>query len=54
MQLRADAEIAAHLGEVLWFMGEREEALRILRQAHTLQPDSETLQSTLQRLGIRL
>ena len=54
MQLRADAEIAAHLGEVLWFIGEREEALRILRQAHTLQPDSETLQSTLQRLGIRL
>ncbi len=51
---RPDAEIAAHLGEVLWSMGERHRALSIWKEARRLNPDNETLQSTLKRLGVRL
>jgi tetratricopeptide (TPR) repeat protein len=49
---RPDAEIAAHLGEVLWTRGERERALRIWREGLLLASDNETLQSTLQRLRV--
>ncbi len=51
---RPDAEIAAHLGEVLWSMGERHRALSIWKEGRRLNPDNETLQSTLKRLGVRL
>lgn len=47
---RPDAEIAAHLGEVLWVKGQREQALKIWREGLLLANDNETLQSTLQRL----
>jgi Flp pilus assembly protein TadD len=47
---RPDAEIAAHLGEVLWVMGERTEAERIWQDALKSQPTNETLQETLKRL----
>jgi len=47
---RADAEIAAHLGEVLWQMGQRDEARKIWREGVKSAPDNETLQETLQRL----
>ena len=45
-----DAEIAAHLGEVLWMSGRKEEALAILNEAQERQPNAEILQSTLDRL----
>lgn len=51
---RPDAEIAAHLGEVLWSMGERHRALSVWKEGRRLNPDNETLQSTLKRLGVRL
>lgn len=48
---RADPEIAAHLGEVLWVSGKREEAKKILDEASNKHPDNETLSSTIRRLG---
>lgn len=47
---RADAEIAAHLGEVLWRMNRTDEAIKIWRQGLETAPKNETLQETLQRL----
>ena len=47
---RADAEIAAHLGEVLWQMKRRDEALKVWREGLSTSPNNETLQETLQRL----
>jgi tetratricopeptide (TPR) repeat protein len=47
---RPDAEIGAHLGEVLWMLGERDEARRIWDEALKAGPENETLQKTLKRL----
>jgi tetratricopeptide (TPR) repeat protein len=47
---RADAEIAAHLGEVLWMMKREDEAIKVWREGLNLAPSNETLQETLQRL----
>ncbi len=47
---RPDGEIGAHLGEVLWKMGERAEAERIWQEALENYPDNETLQKTVKRL----
>lgn len=50
---RPDAEIAAHLGEVLWSMGERERAQAVWREGMLLNNESDTLQETLKRLKVR-
>jgi tetratricopeptide (TPR) repeat protein len=47
---RPDAEIGAHLGEVLWMLGERAEARRIWDESLKAGPDNETLQKTIKRL----
>jgi len=47
---RPDAEIAAHLGEVLWALGERDGALAVWRNGLRLDPRNETLNKTLERL----
>jgi len=47
---RPDAEIGAHLGEVLWVMGDRTEASRIWQESLKTAPDNETLQKTIKRL----
>ncbi len=47
---RQDAEIGAHLGEVLWQMGERAEAERVWQEVQKSHPENETLQKTLKRL----
>ncbi|MBK7363645.1 MAG: tetratricopeptide repeat protein [Nitrosomonas sp.] len=47
---RPDPEIAAHLGEVLWVQGERENAEKIWRSALEIDPDNETLLDTMKRL----
>ena len=47
---RADAEIAAHLGEVLWQLKRTTEAIQIWREGLKMGPTNETLQETLQRL----
>jgi tetratricopeptide (TPR) repeat protein len=47
---RPDAEIGAHLGEVLWAMGQRDEANRVWQESLKASPDNDTLQKTIKRL----
>jgi tetratricopeptide (TPR) repeat protein len=47
---RPDAEIGAHLGEVLWVMGERAEAERVWQESLKSSPETETLHKTIKRL----
>ncbi|MDO8284702.1 MAG: tetratricopeptide repeat protein [Rhodoferax sp.] len=49
-QARPDAEIAAHLGEVLWTVGERDQASAIWKEGVGLNPQNETLRETMRRL----
>lgn len=44
LELQPDAEIAAHLGEVLWVTGDREAARRVWETALAQNPDDELLQ----------
>ncbi|SEP80561.1 tetratricopeptide repeat protein [Nitrosomonas ureae] len=48
--VRPDAEIAAHLGEVLWMQGAKNDAINIWRSALEKEPGNEVLLETLQRL----
>jgi tetratricopeptide (TPR) repeat protein len=41
--IKADPEIAAHLGEVLWTMGRKDDAARLMNEAAKKNPDSEVL-----------
>ena len=52
--IKADAEIAAHLGEVLWVRGREEEAKKLWRNAGGRDTKNDTLKSTLHRLQIKL
>ncbi len=47
---RPDAEIAAHLGEVLWASGQRDQATAIWKEGIALNPNNETLLETMRRL----
>lgn len=47
---RPDAEIAAHLGEVLWSVGQRDQASAIWKEGIGLNPQNETLLETIRRL----
>ncbi len=49
-----DAEVAAHLGEVLWAMGLHKEAKEIWHQGIKQQPHSQILLDTLSRLEVNL
>ncbi|HEX5092556.1 MAG TPA: tetratricopeptide repeat protein [Burkholderiales bacterium] len=49
-EARPDAEIGAHLGEVLWAMGDRAEAERVWQEALKSHPENEVLQNTVKRL----
>ena len=51
---KPDAEIAAHLGEVLWASGQRDQAIAIWRAGAALNADNETLLETLKRLRVKL
>ncbi len=51
---RPDVEIAAHLGEVLWSLGDKDAAVQIWREGQRANPDNETLKETLARLGAKL
>lgn len=44
-----DGEIAAHLGEVLWNLGRRDEALAVWREAAKAHPTNEVLTATIKR-----
>ena len=47
----SDAEIAAHLGEVLWVSGNQKEARQILDAALKATPDNTHLQEVIERLN---
>lgn len=47
--LRADPEIAAHLGEVLWFSAQREEATKLWRQAAEAHPENDVLKTIVKK-----
>ena len=47
---RPDPEIAAHLAEVLWIMGDKPEAERVLKEVGDKNPGNETLMKTIKRL----
>jgi predicted Zn-dependent protease len=50
---RPDPEIAAHLGEVLWSLDQRDQAQSIWREGMLLNGENETLQETLKRLKVK-
>jgi tetratricopeptide (TPR) repeat protein len=50
---KPDAEIAAHLGEVLWSQGRKTEAIALWKTGLTLNPGNDTLVETLKRLGVK-
>jgi Flp pilus assembly protein TadD len=47
---RPDAEIGAHLGEVLWVLGRKDDARRIWRESRGKDAANEVLRETLTRL----
>ncbi|QHJ01586.1 tetratricopeptide repeat protein [Xylophilus rhododendri] len=51
---RPDAEIAAHLGEVLWKTGKRERATEVFKQGLQLNRENDTLLQVIKRLQVRL
>lgn len=50
---RPHAEIAAHLGEVLWALGDKDRARSIWREGSQLNAEDETLRDTLHRFGVK-
>jgi tetratricopeptide (TPR) repeat protein len=51
---RPDTEIGAHLGEVLWAMGQKDEARRIWRESRARDANNDVLRETLARLKVDL
>ncbi|MCJ7799968.1 MAG: tetratricopeptide repeat protein, partial [Polaromonas sp.] len=51
---KPDAEIAAHFGEVLWSLGQRDRARTLWKEGMRLNPENETLLETLKRLRVKL
>ena len=49
-RIKADPEIAAHLGEVLWTMNRKDDARRILNDALKAHPDNEVLTGIVKKL----
>lgn len=52
--LRSDPEIAVHLGEVLWALGDKAGAQGLWREARAKDPHNDVLKSTLARLNTSL
>jgi len=50
---KPDADIAAHLGEVLWSMGQRERAQAVWKEGLLLNSENDALQETLKRLRVK-
>ncbi len=51
---RPEADIAAHLAEVLWSQGKRDQAVELLRGAKLKDPTNRALLDTIKRLGVAL
>ncbi|MFJ1301820.1 tetratricopeptide repeat protein [Pseudomonadota bacterium AL_CKDN230030165-1A_HGKHYDSX7] len=50
---RPEADIAAHLAEVLWKQGQRERATELLRAGYKKDPKNRTVLDTFERLGVQ-
>ncbi len=50
--LKPDAEIAVHLGEVLWVRGQKDDARKFWSDARSKDPKNDSLKSTLTRLQV--
>ncbi len=50
---RPDAEIAAHFGEVLWSLDQRDRAEAIWKEGQLINPENETLLETLKRFKVK-
>jgi tetratricopeptide (TPR) repeat protein len=51
-EIEPHAEIAAHLGEVLWVMGRQSQARQVWREGLEIDSSNDVLKETLKRLGI--
>lgn len=51
---KPDAEIAAHLGEVLWRQGLKDRAVVVWQEGVKINKNNNTLMETLKRFGVRL
>ena len=49
--LMKDPEIAAHIGEVLWMSGHKDEARKYFDEARKLDPENRSLQRALEKTG---
>ena len=50
--LARDPEIAAHVGEVLWVLGRKDEARRFFDEARKLDPENRALQRVIETFGV--
>lgn len=50
--LNKDPEIAAHVGEVLWVLGRKDEARQFFEEARKLDPENRALQRAIEKLGV--
>ncbi len=53
-KIRGDAEIAVHLGEVLWVSGRQADAERAWKEASVKEPQNAVLEQTLTRFNVRI
>lgn len=51
LTLQKDAEIAAHLAEVLWFSGHKDEARKYFEQSRKIDADNRSLKRALEKTG---
>ncbi|MFT4179064.1 MAG: tetratricopeptide repeat protein [Thermomonas sp.] len=49
--LQKDPDIASHLGQVLWVLGNKDEARKYFEEARKLDPENRSLQRALQEVG---
>ncbi|HWU70757.1 MAG TPA: tetratricopeptide repeat protein, partial [Pseudoxanthomonas sp.] len=49
--MQKDPEIAAHLGEVLWVQGQKDEARKYFEESRKLDPENRSLLRALQKTG---
>jgi tetratricopeptide (TPR) repeat protein len=52
LDLVDDPEVAAHLGEVLWMMGNKQDAIKIWKEFLEKHPDHEGLLNVMKRFGL--
>jgi tetratricopeptide (TPR) repeat protein len=49
--MQKDPEIASHIGEVLWVLGQKDEARRYFDEARKLDPENRSLKRALEKTG---